>query len=431
MPFHVFQYGGENYVIDIEKMQASAVDDLTAETLRRVSAQPEKPPASGLSVPIISIALFVTQACNLRCVYCYEKKDGAKMEEKTAFQAVDWLLGQAGNTKKIYISFFGGEPFLNFPLIKKVAAYAREKAGALDKVVGFNVTTNGTLLDEEMISFLREYDVNVLVSMDGPREIQDRQRPFAGGRGSYDVILPRVKKLLAAKPETCVHAVLVDDSKTELIKNALQDIGFPEVTLLPASPSLFEGEEGAVKANQARKLDGLLRELEREADLWLKLVKNRDSWSLKDLKSKAQLFHALLALLHNRKMRYACGAGVKFTAVSCAGDIYLCHRFVGLDGYKLGNVFEAGFEREIYRESPLTRVPACAACFARYYCAGGCKHDNAGSCGSAWTPSPEMCRLRQRELELAAVLAGRFDDQDRAFLNAHEIFPPKPCPLDF
>lgn len=333
--------------------------------------------------------------------------------------------------KKVYISFFGGEPFLNFPLIKKVAAYARESAEILGKSVKFNVTTNATLLDQEVIEFLQEYDVNVLVSMDGPREIQDRQRPFPGGKGSYDIILPRIKRLLEVKPDTRVHAVLVDDKKTDIIKNALKEIGFPEVTLLPASPSLFDARASkkSAKANE-RNLNGLLLELEREAQLWFDFVKKRDNESLKILRSKAQLSQALLALLHNKKLRYACGAGIKFVAVSCEGDIYLCHRFVGLEEYKLGNIFEIGL-KENFRESPLTRMSICSACFARYYCAGGCKHDNAGSCGSAWTPPEEICRLRKRELELASVLVSRFDDQDRAFLNEYQIFPPKPCPLDF
>lgn len=433
MPFHVFQYDGGNYVIDIEKMQANAVDG--PEYLSAISVKENLKKKEQGPVPITSMALFVTQACNLRCVYCYEKKDGIKMEEKTAFQSVDWLLRQAGNIKKIYISFFGGEPFLNFPLIKKVAAYARESASALDKVVCFTVTTNATLLDEEVILFLQEYEVQVLVSMDGPKEIQDKQRPFANDQGSYDIILPRVKKLLAVKPETRVHAVLVDSNKTELIKRTLQNIGFQDVSILPASASLFEGEgnqeEGLGGTKQTRNLDGLLRELEREAKLWLNLVKNRDSESLKDLRSKAQLSLALLALLHNKKKRYACGAGISFIAVSSTGDIYLCHRFVGQDAYRLGNVFSNDLEREIFQESPLTLVPACAACFARYYCAGWCKHDNAGSCGSVWTPSEEICLLKQRELELAAALISQFDELDRAFLNQYEIFPPKPCPLDF
>lgn len=455
MPFHLFKENSQSYLLNIEKMQVSTVNEITAAALETMSAEPEKPLPFGLEEdleklglivkdngltkpvlkkefsPIVSMALFVTQSCNLRCIYCYEENSGGSMEEKTAYQAVDWLLEQAGNVKKIYVYFFGGEPFLNFPLMKKVAAYAREKAGALDKAVCFGVTTNATLLDEETILFIRKYDVHVLVSMDGPKEIHDKQRPFAGGRGSYDVILPRVKKLLAAKPETRVHAVLVDDSQTGLIKNSLLDIGFSEVTLLPASPTRFEAGEGAGKAKQSRNLDGLLRELELEAELWLKLVRNRDSESLKDLRSKAHLFLALLALLHNKKKRYACGAGVKYIAVSCTGDIYLCHRFIGQEGYKLGNVFSNDLEREIYQESPLVRVPACVACFARYYCAGWCKHDNTTSCGSVWTPSEEICLLKRRELELAAALIGQFDEPDCAFLKEYKIFPPKPCPLDF
>lgn len=443
MPYHIFKYGGVNCVLDIEKMQAKAVDDLTVETLKKIPSMPERPLPSDLEenskkekqeLPSInSMALFVTQTCNLRCIYCYEEKTMSYMEEKTAFRAVDWLLEHSGSIKKIYISFFGGEPFLNFPLIKNVAAYAREKAGALDKSVAFITTTNATLLDDEMILFLREYDVHVTVSMDGPREIHDQQRPFADDRGSYDVILPRVKKLLAVKPETRVHAVLTDNSKTEFIKNALQDIGFAEVTLLPASASEFEGgmEGVAGKTKQTRNLDGLLLEMEQEAELWLNLVKNKDSKSLKDLRTKAQLSLPLIALLHNKKKRYACGAGITYIAVSDIGDIYLCHRFVGQDGYKLGNVFNNDLSREAYLDSPLTRVPACASCFARYYCAGWCKHDNSTSCGSIWTPSEEICLLKQRELELAAALICQFDEQDCIFLSEYEIFPPKPCPLDF
>jgi uncharacterized protein len=431
-PFHMFDYDGVQYAIDIENMQAGIYDSQTYKAQNGPEPGRVKPPAAPRGTSIVNMALFVTEACNLRCVYCYENKNGSFMTEETAFQAVDWLFKQSGDMKKINISFFGGEPFLNFPLIKKTAAYARDKAGRLDKAVGFGVTTNATVLDDDVIEFIRAYDVNVQVSMDGPRELQDKQRPFADGRGSYDVILPRVKKLLAVKPDTRVHAVLVDDSKTELIKSSLSDIGFPEVTLLPASPSLFEEkpQDGAAQAKQLRKLDGLLMDLEREAQLWLKLIDDRDVASLKQLLSKSLLSQAILALLHNKKLRYACGAGIKFIAVSCAGDIYLCHRFVGQPDFKLGSIFEPNLKNR-YQESPLTRVPGCAACFARYYCAGGCKHDNAGSCGSAWTPSEDICRLRRRELELAAVLNARCDSQDRAFLHENDIFPPKPCPLDF
>ncbi len=454
LPFHLFELDSRNYLIHVENMAACAVDDRTAEKLKRIAAAPDTAVAPELyaslkelgllrkdkpvgplqpgreAMPVVSLALFVTQACNLRCTYCYEEKPGGSMDEKTAFRAVDWLLEQSGSAKRIYITFFGGEPFLNFPIIKNVVRYANEKACMLEKTVGFSVTTNATLLDEEMIHFLKEHSVHILVSMDGPKEIQDAQRPYPDGRGSFDVVLPRVKKLLEIIPDTRVHAVLVDGSKAERIKSALKELGFAEVTLLPASASLFDKDGRGGEGRQKRKLDSLMKEMERETGLWRSHMKSRDISAMIELRSASHLSQPILSLLHHKKMYYACGAGLKYAAVSCSGDIYLCHRFVGLEDYKLGNVFEGGFERGAYQESPLVQVPACAACFARYYCAGGCKHDNAGACGSAYSPPPDMCLMKKHGLELAAALVSEMDDSDREFLADNRIFPPKPCPLD-
>lgn len=457
MPFHLFHYNDNDYVINIERMQANAIDEISAKALEMMRSGPEMLLTSDMEekfkklglifedansrkntikkepVNIVNIALFVTQSCNLKCVYCYgeggEYGSGGSMEEKTAYQAVDWLIEQSGKVKKINISFFGGEPFLNFSLIKKVVEYAETRVIALEKEVGFNVTTNGTLLDDEKITFIKEHNIKVMISIDGPREIHDMQRPFANGKGSYDTIFPKIKKLLEVSPETRAHAVLVDDTKTHIIRNALKEIGFSEVSILPASASLFDDE--SAKTKRARELDGVLNDVELEAEAWLRHTKSRNSEALKNLMSSAQLFQGLLSFLHNKKKQHACGAGIKFVGVSCSGDIYLCHRFVGMDDYKLGNVFVKYLDREKYQESPVTQMKECTNCFARYYCAGGCKHDNAGSCGSAFKPSEDICRLKRREVELAAATVCMFDDKDRAFLNEYKVFPPKPCPLDF
>ena len=457
MPFHLFHHHGNHYVINIENMRVSSVDKITVKVLEMIFNKPETLLTSDMEEAlkklgliydgrekientakvehpsIINMALLLTQSCNLRCIYCYgdggEYGIGGSMEEKTAWQAVDWLIEQSGKVKKINIVFFGGEPFLNFPLMKTVVEYARKRVIELDKKVGFSVTTNATLLDDEKISFIKENNIHIIISIDGPKEIQDMQRPFAGGKGSYDVILPKIKKLLEVLPETRAHAVLVDDSKTHIIKNALQEIGFSEVSILPASESLFDGE--AAKMKRARKLDGVLKEMELEAEAWLHHTKNRDTNSLKNLMSSAQLSEGLLSFLHNKKKQHACGAGIKFVGISCSGDIYLCHRFVGMDNYKLGNVFTKEIDREKYLKPPAAQMGECLSCFARYYCAGGCKHDNAGSCSSAFKPSEDMCRFKRREAELAAAVVSMFDDEDRVFLNEYEIFPPKQCPLDF
>lgn len=457
MPYYLHNHKGSDCLINIEKMQAILVDMATANTLKKLDSEPETPLTEDMEKSLLSLglvagsttkvintkarepysisnmALLLTQSCNLRCIYCYgeggEYGMGGSMEENTALHAVDWLIEQSGNTKKINIIFFGGEPFLNFSLMKKVVNYTEERTASLDKTVGFSVTTNATLLDDEKISFIKEHNIRIVISIDGPKEIHDAQRPFAGGMGSYDIILPKIKKLLEVMPDTRAHAVLLDDTKTSIIKDSLEQTGFSEVTIMPASASLFD--EKSDKTMQTRKLNGVYKELEIEADELMKYIKKRDSEALKKVIQSAQLAQCMLSFLHNTKKLHACGAGLKYAAVSCSGDIYLCHRFVGMDNYKLGNIFNKDINREGYQESPVTQMEECRQCFARYYCAGGCRHDNASSCGSSYKPSEDMCLMRRYEVELAAGIVSSLDTEDRFFLKEYKIFPPKPCPLDF
>jgi uncharacterized protein len=458
-PFHLFHYQGSWYVINIEEMSSIAIDKTTAIAMGKVIAEPTAPLEShseeqlktmGLLAkgqgqtpktkkskneeifPVVNLNLFLTQSCNLKCVYCYGDGGGygtgGNMEEKTAFQAVDWLLEQSGKIKKLHIGFFGGEPFLNFTLMKAVVAYAETRVQEMGKQAEFHTTTNATMLDDEQIAFIKEHRLQVLVSLDGPKEVHDAQRPYANGQGSYDSIVPKIKKLLTAAPQTAGHAVLVSNTDSELVKNALIEIGFAEVSIKPAAKSLFaeSDPDKAVRENEC-----LIQALQQEAETWIRLVKSRDSVALKRLKGKSGLYHGMMVLLHNSKQRYACGAGLGLSAVSAVGDIYLCHRFVGMDEYKLGNVFEKDLQREKYQKSPIMGDGKCTVCFAKYYCAGGCKHENVGSGGGVATPSEKMCRLRCRELELAAVITGQLDPADKAFLIEQEIFSPKPCPFDF
>jgi uncharacterized protein len=351
------------------------------------------------------------------------------MEEKAAFQAVDWLIEQSGKMKKIHLGFFGGEPFLKFPLMKAVVEYAEKRVKEVEKEIDFHCTTNATLLDDEQIAFIKEHSILVLISIDGPREVHDAQRPFANGKGSYDSIVPKIKKLLAVLPDTPGHAVMVGNTDPQLVKDALQEIGFKNFTIIPASQSLFSGEMDNKKSK--RDTSSLIHALEQEAETWIRLTQSRDSQALEKLKGKSELFYGLIALFHNSKRYHACSAGLGMVGVSVAGDVYLCHRFVGMDNYKIGSVFEHNLNREKYQESPVTSNAKCMDCFAKYYCAGGCKHDNVGSGGSITTPSEELCQLRCRELELAASIISRLNPGDQAFLLENHILPSKPCPLDF
>lgn len=456
-PFHLFHHQGGHYLINIENMRASSVEEIDAQTLNLIITEPKVSLTAGMeadlkrlgliseagekskktakreSFPIVKMMLFLTQSCNLKCAYCYgdggKYGAGGSMDEKTAFQAVDWLLEQSGKMKKLHICFLGGEPLLKFPLMKAVVEYAEKRVPEAEKEVDFEVITNATLLDDEKITFIKEHRLSVAISFDGPKAVQDAQRPYANGEGSYDSTVPKIKKLLAVLPEASAHAVIAGNTDPRRVKEALQKIGFTEITVTPASKSLFTAEPN--QTSPGRDTRHLLRELEQESETWIGLTRSRDAAALQSLMTKSGLYQGLISLLHNRKKLYACDAGLRVVGVSCAGEVYLCHRFVGTDEYKLGSIFAKDLHREEYQKSPATSNAVCAPCFARYYCAGGCKHDNAGSTGSAAMPSEDLCRLRRRELELAAAIICRLPPEDRTFLINNHIFTPKPCPLDF
>jgi len=455
--FHLFNYQDQWHFINIEEMSAHLINDITAgiveklithPALERESSSQEQLKKLGLLseskehaqktkkekefVPVVNMALFLTRSCNLKCIYCYgeggEYGTGGNMEEKTAYQAVEWLIEQSGKMKKVHIGFFGGEPLLRFSLMKSIVGYAKKRMSEVEKKVDFHITTNGTLLDDEKIAFIKENDISVMISFDGTKELQDSQRPFANGEGSYDSAVPKIRKLLELLPETPGHAVIVGNTDPRIVKNAMKEIGFTKISSIPASISLFAGLRDEKKS--VRDTENLIQELEEEYKTWAGLMRNRDSEALKNLRERSVLYQALTFLLHNRRRHYACGAGRGLVAVSSSGDVYLCHRFVGREEYKLGSIFEKELKRDEYQK-PVTINKTCAYCFARYYCGGGCKHDNASFCGSISMPSEDMCRLRCRELELSAVLVSMLDSEDRHFLVKEEIFPPKPCPFDF
>ncbi len=287
-------------------------------------------------------------------------------------------------------------------MMKAVTKYAKKRVREVNKAVDFYTTTNATLLDDEKIAFIKEHDISTTVSFDGPREIQDAQRSFANGKGSYDVTVPKLKKLLEKCPGTLAHAVITGHTDPRLVQNALLEIGFMEVGVAPVSGSL--SGNNLMETKPDRDLGGLLKLMEQEAETWIKHTKNKDSQFLKRFMLTSQLHHGLLSFAHNVKKRYPCGAGLRMVGVACTGDVYLCHRFVGMDAYKPGSVFDSDLDREKYHQSPLTFVEECRKCSARYSCGGGCKHDNLGSCGSVFKPSEDMCCLRRRQVELSAYV---------------------------
>jgi len=457
MPFHLFQHRGHHYMINIENMTAASIDQLTTQALEEVLLnryevlspklyqlldelqlidpidKEAKKTQKNKPYPITNIALFLTQSCNLKCVYCYgdggNYGSGGHMDRNTAFRTVDWLMEQSGKNKIIHIGFFGGEPFLQYPLMVDIVEYAKARGNERGKQVGFQCTTNGTLLEDEQIAFIKEHHISVMVSFDGPHQIQDAQRPYANGNNSYAAIVPKIQNLLKVLPETPGHAVLVGKTDPQIVKDALKEIGFKNISIEIASQSLFQENSSTIPSE--RNIQGLLNTLEQEAENWITLTKSRNKEALRELLLSSRLYTGIVSLLHHNKKRYPCGAGLGMVGVSVSGEVYPCHRFVGTDYYKLGSIFDNELKRESYQINPALSNPICSICFAKYYCAGGCKHDHLGACGSIDTPAADVCLLKCREFQLAASVTSRLTPEDHDFLVDLQIIPTKPCPFDF
>ncbi len=398
----------------------------------RVMKQEKKHKSEPISLQ--NISLFVTQECNQRCTYCYGNGgsygSGGVMTHRTARKAVDWLIEQSRQVKKLRISFFGGEPLLNFPLIQDVVQYALERGTECGKQFAFNITTNGSLLDDEKIAFFKEHDIEPLVSIDGPKELQDRQRPFKNGKGSYDIIAPKIRNLLRVLPKSACRATLVGNGDPVAVDNALRELGFARRQVATASRSLFDVSENS-GGGFRRSIAAMLDKAELEALEILEATGSRGAKKLNDLKGSAMLFSLVEQFVNNRKRYCNCGAGKGMVAVSCSGDVYLCHRFVGTEGQRLGDIFSEPLKREMYLTGLLGLQDKCASCHAKYVCAGGCYHDNLGTTGNVFECDEDMCVLSRRLTELAAAVCGLLSADDRAYLIKEKVIEKKPCPTDF
>ena len=456
-PYHIFRHNNTICLINTEKMTAFDINENDVALLDFVSKnsrstvtpeaisllgkldlidkklrKPSQKEASSKAVPVTNIALFITQECNLKCIYCYgdggSYGSGGDMTRETAYRAVDWLIEQSEDVKKIGITFFGGEPLLNFTLLKRVVQYALKRSKETGKEFEFGLSTNASLLDDEKISFLKEYKIIPLVSFDGPKELQNTNRPFKDGKGSYDASVQKIKKLLEVLPESSCRATIVGSTDPLAVDNALREIGFATRYLSVASRSLFDDENN--NHFPERDITGMLKRAKAEALELLVAIREHNTEKLNSLKNSGVLVSRLQRFINRERRFFPCGAGRASVAVSCSGDIYLCHRFVGFNGQMLGNIFSGDLDREIYQISALKFQDECSNCFAKYLCAGGCYHDNLGKTGSVFKPDENMCDLIRHTTELAATICSRLSEGDKAYLIEKKIIAEKKCPFD-
>lgn len=333
-------------------------------------------------VPVRSLVLNVSQSCNLACGYCYAdvKIDKRAMSEETGRQSIDFLLRESGDTPVVKLSFFGGEPLLNFALVEKLVAYARQRGEEQGKRFHFALTTNGTLLREEIVDFLLRERISVTVSMDGSQEAHDRNRPMKGGRGSYERILPGLKRLLAGDTRRPIGArvTLTRGSGSILpIYNELRALGFHEVGFSPVT------DRRADFYLESQEMDRLIDDFEQLSLVFLDELKAGRHPGFSNLSN-------LLAELHRGEMRsHACGAGLGLVGTDWQGGLYLCHRFSGDQEFRLGDVrqgLNTSVRKKLLHEISLEARSDCHTCWARSLCAGGCHHEareRTGDVGSA------------------------------------------------
>lgn len=341
------------------------------------AAVPVSPPAD---FPLQALVLNLTNQCNLACKYCYEfgadriadpAGKARYMTLETAQASVDFLLEKAAGRRAVHITFFGGETLMNFKLLRQVVGYAQDRGAAAGCKVGFSLTTNATLLSDEIIAFLSENEIGVTVSLDGPPELQDRNRVYKNGKGSYAVIEPRLRRLIAGHKTRAITARVtltegVNDV-TGIFRHLKDDLGFHEVGFAPVTDS--GGQDYSIDEGG---MDGVLAQFRELADEWLAYAVRGEMHGFTNVSE------TIGELIQGTNKSHPCGAGLGLLGVDPSGSLSPCHRFVDSDEHALGDV-HTGIDQD-KREDFLNRghVAAkyeCGSCWARPLCAGGCHHE--------------------------------------------------------
>ena len=361
-----------------------------------------------------ALCLHVAHTCNLNCAYCFASQgkyhgERAVMSFEVGKQALDFLIANSGTRRNLEVDFFGGEPLMNFQVVKDLVAYARSIEKEHNKNFRFTLTTNGLLIDDDVIDFANREMSNVVLSLDGRKEIHDRYRVDYAGNGSWERIVPRFQKLVAARGGknyymrgTFTHA------NPDFLKDIQQmlDLGFTELSMepvvcAPGDSSALTEEDFPVVCAQYEQLAELMLRRDREGKPFT-------------------FYHYMLDLSGGPciyKRISGCGSGTEYMAVTPWGDLYPCHQFVGDEKFRLGNIWDGVTNTERRAEFAACNVyahPECRDCWARLYCSGGCAANAYHATGAITGIYEYGCRLFRKRMECAIMVAAAraLDAQD-------------------
>ena len=357
-----------------------------------------------------ALCLHVAHDCNLRCKYCFASQGDFKGERllmplEVGKKALEFIVNSSGNRKNLEVDFFGGEPLMNFEVVKDLVAYGRELEKNHNKRFRFTITTNGVLLDEDKMEFINENMDNIVLSLDGRKEVNDNMRTTVGGKGSYDIIVPKFIEMADKRGDKdyFVRGTFTSNN-LDFTRDALEfyNLGFKKISIEPVVTD--PKEEYAIKEEH---LDTILNEYEEFSKEYIKIKKMDKDFTF---------FHFMIDLNQGPcliKRATGCGAGSEYMAVTPEGDLYPCHQFVGNDDFKLGDVFNGVINsdiREKFKQSNVFSKEECKTCWARFYYSGGC-HANAYNTNKDITkPYKIGCEMEKKRIECAISILANLEE---------------------
>ncbi len=354
---------------------------------------------------IKAICLNIIHGCNLRCKYCFADEgeyNGHKgvMSVDTAKKAIDYVIKRSGPRKNIEIDLFGGEPTMIMDTVKEIIQYARDNEAKWKKNIRFTMTTNATLLTDEMMDYMDKEMGNIILSLDGRKEVNDKVRIKVDGSGSYDDILSNIKKMISKRTKGKTYYVrgTFTRENTDFYNDvvAMLNEGFREISIEPVVL-----EDGHPLALREEDLPTIFDNYDKLYNEMLRRKKEGDEFTFYHFNIDIQGGPCVY------KRISGCGAGFEYVAITPQGEVYPCHQFVGREEYKLGSVYDDTFDKELskkFKKAHIYNKPKCKECWARFYCSGGCQANNVNFNGDMTIPYEVGCKMQKKRIECAIAL---------------------------
>ncbi len=373
--------------------------------------------------PVKSMCINISHDCNLRCEYCFAAKGDfgqgrCLMSLETAKKAIDFIIANSGTRRNLEVDFFGGEPLMNFDVVKQTVEYARSIEKKYNKNFRFTITTNGLLLDDEKTEYINREMNNAVLSLDGRKEVNDRLRVTPNGKGCYDIIVPKYQKLVAGRGDKDYYIRgTFTKYNLDFTNDVLhfKELGFDQLSIEPvvSDPKL----DYSIKYED---LPVVFKEYEKLAQTIIESRKKGEYYNF---------FHFMIDLNQGpcaiKRLR-GCGCGNEYVAVTPQGDIYPCHQFVGHEQYKMGNLNDGTFDndmKQMFAKANVYTKENCKNCWAKFYCSGGCNANNFQYEGDIKKSHKTSCELEKKRLECAIMIkAALAEDSDEIPCDGEDCF---------